>query len=680
MVYKDQKVLLSIENLHVSAGKKEILRGVDLTILEGEVHVLLGPNGSGKSTLLGAIMGFSQYQITKGRILFRGEDITQWSIDQRAKLGLGLMFQRPPHVNGLHLSKLLEAANPTKEFTRAVEFTNMIEFQDRDVNVGFSGGETKRSELLQLLVQQPSMVLLDEPESGVDLENIVPLGKGCKQLLENSKLNGGLVITHTGHILDFVHTDKAHIMFKGRIHCQGDPMLLLQHIRTNGYKGCFDCHTMESVQSPLPADIEDVQESGSYQVKKSALDSEVLVFENNNLVSMKGGKLALEDQDDPSVQRNTNSVTSVNSGIVKLDLEDDELSINGLASSSGRYQQFDQEVSFSTSATPGLEVLNLQDALTKYHWIERDYLWKCVKPDQDANTTIVKDYEDAGGFRGYVIIAHENCKLQSPVDAALLMGGKQNQFVHNLLIARPGSELHVISSCKDCHKHGEDPELVTHYGISEFFVDENAKLSFTMVHSFCEKYTVYPRSASLVKANGVFLSNYCCLSPVGKVQMYPKAILDGANATARFSSVVIAYPGSLIDFGSRALLNHPNTRAEMVSRIISKGGKVYARGHIVGAVNETRGHIECQGLVLSGNIHAIPEIEGQVEGTELSHEAAVGKIAREKLEYVMARGLSEAEAVSVIIQGFLDVKIKGMPPKLQAYIDSVVSKAATGFC
>jgi Fe-S cluster assembly scaffold protein SufB len=211
-------------------------------------------------------------------------------------------------------------------------------------------------------------------------------------------------------------------------------------------------------------------------------------------------------------------------------------------------------------------------------------------------------------------------------------------------------------------------------GISEFYIKKGAKLTFTMIHNWADKMAVRPRSATIVEEGGLFLSNYVCMQPVGTLQMYPVAHLVGEGATARYNSILVAPPGSEIDVGSRVLLKAKGTRAEIVSRAITTGGKIIARGHINGQVPEIKAHLECKGLILSddGVIHAIPELEGHRQDVDLSHEAAVGKIAQEELEYLMARGLSEDAAAATIVRGFLHVDIEGLPPELKAEMDRAV--------
>jgi Fe-S cluster assembly ATP-binding protein len=232
----------------VKVGDKEVLHDINLHIEEGETHVLLGPNGSGKTTLLMTIMGFTSYSITDGKILFRGEDVTTLKSHERAQRGIGMLFQRPPTISGLKLGKMLTAIsrNKDKDIAELAKSVHMDKFLERDINKGFSGGEIKRSEVLQLMIQNPDFVMLDEPESGVDLENISLIGNAIGSLLEKEKhlinrKKSGLVITHTGFILDYIDADKGHVMCDGEIKCHGNPREILKEIKQSGYKECLEC-------------------------------------------------------------------------------------------------------------------------------------------------------------------------------------------------------------------------------------------------------------------------------------------------------------------------------------------------------------------------------------------------------------------------------------------------------
>jgi Fe-S cluster assembly ATP-binding protein len=238
--------LLEIEDLSVDIGGKQVLSNVNLRIGAGETHALFGPNGTGKTTLLNAIAGIPRYTITGGRIVFKGQDITRMSMDERARLGIGMAFQRPPALRGLKLNDLVKIINPHADAAAILKRMDFEDFAGRDVNRGFSGGEIKRSEMVQLLAQQPDLVMLDEPDSGVDLENIKLIGDAINQLTQKDvrpslRTKSGIIITHFGHILDYMKTDRAHVMLGGSIVCSGNPAEILEQIKKSGYEGCVAC-------------------------------------------------------------------------------------------------------------------------------------------------------------------------------------------------------------------------------------------------------------------------------------------------------------------------------------------------------------------------------------------------------------------------------------------------------
>ena len=243
--------MLKIKDLSVAVEDKEIIHDVNLNINNGETHVLFGPNGAGKSTLLMAIMGFPKYRITKGSISFKGKDITHLSVDERARMGIGISFQRPPVVRGVKTQDMVAACLRGRGdgdiITELAGRADLNDFLERDINYGFSGGEIKRSELMQLLAQSPELTLLDEPESGVDLVNIALIGELMNELLEKNcpiqqRKCMGLIITHTGHILDYVNARTGYVMCDGTIGCVGDPHEMLATIREKGYEECIQCY------------------------------------------------------------------------------------------------------------------------------------------------------------------------------------------------------------------------------------------------------------------------------------------------------------------------------------------------------------------------------------------------------------------------------------------------------
>jgi Fe-S cluster assembly ATP-binding protein len=240
---------LEIRNLHVRAGEKEILRGLDLTVSSGQIHALMGPNGSGKSTLANAIMGHPMLEVTDGQILFNGEDVTQAPPDERARMGLFMAFQYPVAVPGVTVTKYLrtvinahresrgEQPIPLKEFretvTGAMKLVNVpTEFSSRYLNEGFSGGEKKRMEILQLALQKPAMAILDETDSGLDIDALSVVANGVNAVAGPDM--GVLIITHYQRILHLVQPSHVSVMFQGRIVKEGGPELV-DELEAKGY-------------------------------------------------------------------------------------------------------------------------------------------------------------------------------------------------------------------------------------------------------------------------------------------------------------------------------------------------------------------------------------------------------------------------------------------------------------
>jgi Fe-S cluster assembly ATP-binding protein len=236
-----------IENLHASVEGKEILRGVDLVVSKGEVHALMGPNGSGKSTLANTIMGHPRYKVTAGRILFHGQDVGALLPDQRARMGLFLAFQYPIGIPGVVFGNFLRAALkarrqedvPVREFRKLLDETLDLlkmdpEFVRRYVNEGFSGGEKKRAEVLQMALLRPELAVLDETDSGLDIDALKTVAEGINAI-RGPEL-GVLLITHYQRILDYVKPDVVHVLYQGRIIKTGGPELALE-LERQGYDG-----------------------------------------------------------------------------------------------------------------------------------------------------------------------------------------------------------------------------------------------------------------------------------------------------------------------------------------------------------------------------------------------------------------------------------------------------------
>lgn len=326
----------------------------------------------------------------------------------------------------------------------------------------------------------------------------------------------------------------------------------------------------------------------------------------------------------------------------------------------GTFIQVDHSAVHASVRAEGVELLPIKEALDKYDWVS-DLWWRAVSREADRYTRSVEEAE----YNGYFIRALRGQKTLLPLQACLyLETGGTAQRVHNILVAEEDSELHIVTGCTSATRN----DVGLHLGVSEFYIRRGARVTYTMIHNWEPGIAVRPRTGIVLEENSTLLSNYVIMKPVHDLQTNPVARCEGEGATVRFNSVIAAFPGSRIDAGSRVFLNAPRCRTEIISRTVARGGETIARGYIEGNAPDVRGHLECRGLILDdgGVIHAIPELRGDVAGIDLSHEAAVGKIAEEEIEYLMARGLTQAEATATIVRGFLNVDIEGLPDALGA--------------
>jgi Fe-S cluster assembly scaffold protein SufB len=332
----------------------------------------------------------------------------------------------------------------------------------------------------------------------------------------------------------------------------------------------------------------------------------------------------------------------------------------------GTFIQMDNAPVHSSVRQEGVEVMAVSQALEKYDWLS-DYWWQAVAVDTDKYTANI----ELNQHNGYFIRTLPGCKTIYPVQACLYLAkARLAQNVHNIIIAEENSELHIITGCTTA----SDEEVGLHLGVSEFYIKRGAKVTFTMIHNWNPEVAVRPRTGVIIEEDGLFLSNYVLTKPVRSLQMYPTARCVGENSVVRFNSVLVAAPGSSLDIGSRAILDAKGAKTEIISRVITTGGNIVARGYIEGNAPDVKGHLECRGLILTGEgiIHAIPELKGTLAGIDLSHEAAIGKIAEEEVEYLMARGLTRSEATATIVRGFLRVDIEGLPPLLSAELQRAI--------
>lgn len=239
--------MLEVKDLSVKIEGKLILKNLNFILKEGASHILFGPNGSGKTTLISTLMGLPGYEIVSGKIFFQGVDITNKGVDERAKLGIIVSFQNPPEITGVKLGDLLKLClgkASTNEFSAEemaqIEAFRLTSFLNRDVNMGFSGGERKRSEILQLIFLKPKLLLLDEPDSGVDVESLRMISKEIQKYVEQTG-SSSLIITHKGDILEHIKASYGCILLNGQFHCFKEPMRIYEEIKSLGYEECVAC-------------------------------------------------------------------------------------------------------------------------------------------------------------------------------------------------------------------------------------------------------------------------------------------------------------------------------------------------------------------------------------------------------------------------------------------------------
>lgn len=308
-----------------------------------------------------------------------------------------------------------------------------------------------------------------------------------------------------------------------------------------------------------------------------------------------------------------------------------------------------------------VEIMNIEDALQQYPWLW-DYWWSIVPVDKDKYTAAVELW----GKGGYFMRIRKGARVDQPIQSCLLLDeAGASQRVHNIILAEEGSEAQIITGCTTSPEVKEG----SHLGVSEFFVQKGAHLTFTMVHNWAERFDVRPRTAIQVEEDGTFVNNYLLLKPVRSIQSYPRCVLEGDRSKCRFNTIVYGQEDSELDLGSVIELNGSETRGESVSRSLSADrSRVMMRGRLTARSNDAQAHLECRGMLLSreSETNAVPElwVEGAPQA-DLTHEAAVGPVSDEVVEYLMSRGFNKDEAVSAIVQGFMQVGIQGLPEALE---------------
>lgn len=317
-----------------------------------------------------------------------------------------------------------------------------------------------------------------------------------------------------------------------------------------------------------------------------------------------------------------------------------------------------------------IEVLTIENALEKYSWLW-DYWWSLVPVDMDKYTALVELY----GRGGYFIRILPGAKIEEPIQSCLLLPeNDSSQLVHNIVVAEEDSQAQIITGCTGAPTVNKG----YHLGISEFFIKKGASLSFTMVHNWAEDFHVRARTGVQVEDEGTFVNNYLLLQPVRSIQAYPRIMLTGRGARARSNTVVFGQKEADLDLGSLIELNGENTSGDAISRALSTdSSRVMMRGRLLARSNTSKAHLECKGMILSHSscMNAVPElwVEGAPQA-DMTHEAAVGPVSQEAVEYLMSRGFTEEESVAAILQGFLQVNMEGLPDILEEMLQKTLGK------
>jgi hypothetical protein len=323
----------------------------------------------------------------------------------------------------------------------------------------------------------------------------------------------------------------------------------------------------------------------------------------------------------------------------------------------------------------GLEMLPIAEALRRYDWLRERYFWKLIAPDQDEVTRQVAAESEP---HGYFIWVRQGTRITRPAQAGLFISHEGlAQKLHNVIVMEDDTELHLITGCTT----GRAVRSGYHLAVNEAYVGANATLTMTMVHSWGPEVIVRPRAAIAVGDHSHYVNNYVSLRPALDIQSNPRTYLNGVGATAKYMTIILGSRGSIIDTGGEVWLNGEDSGAELVHRGVCTGGKMYQRGFLVGNAR-CRAHVDCAGMLLDpgedGFIESVPGLRSFHPEARMSHEASVGKVAPEQVEYLMSRGMEEHEAISMIIRGFLDADIEGLSAELDARIGEIAAMAGHG--
>lgn len=344
-------------------------------------------------------------------------------------------------------------------------------------------------------------------------------------------------------------------------------------------------------------------------------------------------------------------------------------------SRSGTFLMQDHQALCSYSVVDGLEIMPIAEAIASIPDFNEKYCWNLIKTDEDQITRTVSSQEEPQGF---YLRVKAGQKISYPYQAALYMASANvAQAIHNVVVLEDGAELELITGCLT---HPQVQQGL-HFAVTETYIGKGAKLSNIMVHSWSQGVIVRPRAATMVDADGVFISQYASLKTGADILSNPKTLLNGKNASANFLSIILAEKGSRVSTGGSVFLNAEGTSAELKHRGVTTGGAIHQGGLMIGNA-DCKAHVDCSGMVLDpsgiGYIESVPGVRANHTDARLSHEASIGKISPDQVEYLMSRGFLEGEAISLIIRGFLGGEMPWLGEELIAAIQEIADLAAQG--
>ncbi len=336
----------------------------------------------------------------------------------------------------------------------------------------------------------------------------------------------------------------------------------------------------------------------------------------------------------------------------------------------GGFLQHDHDFLTLPPKVPGIEILPVETALSRYPEIGKKFCFKAISPDEDRYTKAVSGTLP----HGYFIRVKEGVRIERPVMAGLLMPKERcSMSLHNIVVLEQGAGLNLVTGCTSCGEVNSG----LHVSVSEHFVGENASLVNTTIHCWGPEFIVRPKSATVVADKGNYMENYYCLQPPMDLDMSPVTHLSGERASARFMAAAVCLPGTRCDIGGTVYLTGVGSSAELVARSVNHGGDLIQKGLLVGAAKGCKAHVDCSGLMLNhkGSIEAVPGLKSMHPDARMSHEAAIGRIDTGALNYLRSKGLTEAEAISLIVRGFLDIspEIERLSPQLERSIKKIAS-------